>query len=126
MSIFILDDDSSILEIYIKVFEIMGFKVIDKAINGEEAVLKFHKFTKKPDYIIMDYHMPYKNGIEATEAILKIEKSAKIIIISGDSSVKEKVLASGAICFKVKPFDVFELIQQIKCCEEQERIHFEC
>lgn len=55
-----------------------------------------------------------------------LEVYNKIIIISGDSSVKEKVLASGAICFKVKPFNVFELIQQIKICEEQERIHVEC
>ncbi len=70
--------------------------------------------------------MPYKNGIEATKEILGLEKTAKIIIISGDSSMKEKALASGAICFKVKPFNVFELIQQIQVCEKQEKIRVEC
>jgi DNA-binding response OmpR family regulator len=126
MSVFIVDDDASVIEIYNKNFEMTGFKIIDNATNGEEAVVKFQKFIKKPDYIIMDYHMPYKNGIEATEAILELEKTTKIIIVSGDPSVKEKVLASGAICFKIKPFNVFELIQQIKYCEEQEKIRVEC
>ena len=74
----------------------------------------------------MDYHMPYKNGIEATKAILELEKTAKIIIVSGDPSVREKVLASGAICFKVKPFNVFEMILQIKFCKERQKIHVKC
>jgi DNA-binding response OmpR family regulator len=126
MSVFIVDDDTSVLEIYNKIFIMMGFKIIDNATNGEEAIIKFQKFIKKPDYIIMDYHMPYKNGIEVTKAILELEKTAKIIIVSGDPSVKERVLASGAICFKEKPFNVFELIQQIKFCQNQERLHIEC
>ena len=91
----------------------MGFNVIDIAKNGEEAVIKFQKFIIKPDFIIMDYHMPCKNGIEATKAILKIDKTAKIIIVSGDSSIKEIALTTGAICFMEKPFNIFELDQQI-------------
>ncbi|MFX0022466.1 MAG: response regulator [Candidatus Hermodarchaeota archaeon] len=122
MSFFIVDDDISVLEIYNKIFPMMGFNIIDNATNGEEAVIKFQKLIKKPDYIIMDYHMPHKNGIEATEAILELEKNAKIIIVSGDPSVKEEVLASGAICFKKKPFNVFEFIQQVKFCQNQKRM----
>jgi len=99
--------------LYKKVFEILGFIVIDMAKNGEEAVIKFQKFIIKPDLIIMDYHMPCKNGIEATKAILEIDKTAKIIIVSGDSSIKEIALTTGAICFKEKPFNIFELAQQI-------------
>ena len=57
--------------------------------------------------------MPCKNGIEATKAILKIDKTAKIIIVSGDSSIKEIALTTGAICFMEKPFNIFELDQQI-------------
>ena len=126
MNIFIVDDDNSILEIYNKVFVLNGFKIMDNASNGEEAVIKFQKFIKKPDFIIMDYHMPYKNGSEAIKAILEIDKTAKIVIMSGDLSIKEKALASGAICFKEKPFNISKIIQEINFCKNQKKIRVEC
>lgn len=126
MNIFIVDDDNSILEIFNKFFELDGFKIIGNASNGEETVIKFQKFIKKPDFIIMDYYMPYKNGIEATKAILEIDKTAKIVIMSGDISIKEKALASGAICFKEKPFNMSKIIQQINFCKNQKKIRVEC
>ena len=71
--IFIVDDDDSILKLYKKFLEFKGFDVIDHAYNGTEAVDKYLRFKNKPDLIIMDYHMPFKDGIEATKEILKID-----------------------------------------------------
>jgi len=123
---FVVDDDISILELYKKVLEMFGFTVVDTAKNGQEAVIKFQKFIIKPDLIIMDYHMPFKNGIEATQAILEIDKTAKIVIVSGDPSIKEKALASGAICFKEKPFNLSEISQQIYILKKQKKIRVKC
>ena len=103
----------SALELYQKFCEILGLTIIDKAKNGEEAINKFQKFITKPDLIVMDYHMPFKNGLEATQAILEIDKTAKIVIASGDPTIKQKALASGAICFTEKPFNLAQLYQQI-------------
>ncbi len=113
INIFVVDDNIITLELYKESFGFLGFNVIDTAINGEEAVSKFQKFIKKPDLIIMDYHMPCKNGIEATLAILEIDNSAKVIIVSGDSSIEEKALATGAVCFKEKPLNISELEKQM-------------
>jgi len=113
INIFIVDDNIITLELYKELFGLIGFNVIDIAKNGEEAVAKFQKFIIKPDLIIMDYHMPRKNGIEATQAILEIDNSAKVIIVSGDSSIKEKALATGAICFNKKPLNISELEKQM-------------
>ena len=126
IKIFIVDDEISILDINNKLFEINGFDVIATATNGEEAVNKYQKFIIKPDLIIMDYHMPYKNGIEATKAILEIDRMVKIVIISGDISVKEKALASGAIYFREKPFNISKIIQEINICINKKKIHVEC
>ena len=41
-----------------------GFKVVDKASNGKEAIEKFVSFSNKPDLILMDHRMPVKNGID--------------------------------------------------------------
>ena len=89
-----MDDDITVLELYKKTCGILGLEIIDIAKNGEEAVSKFQKFITKPDLIVMDYRMPGKNGLEATQAILKIDKTAKIAIVSGDPTIKQQVLAS--------------------------------
>ncbi|MFX1340805.1 MAG: response regulator transcription factor, partial [Promethearchaeota archaeon] len=83
--------------------------IIASAKNGVEAVNIFKNLSQKPDFILMDYIMPFKNGIEATEEILKLDPKAKIIIMSSDFSAKEKALSAGAICFseKVLPFKTF-------------------
>ena len=104
----------------------MGLNIIDKAKNGEEAVIKFQKFISKPDLIVMDYHMPGKNGLEATQAILDIDKTAKIVIVSGDSTIKQKVLASGAICFQKKPLKLAQLFQQINLFKNHLKTRVKC
>ncbi|MFX1570165.1 MAG: response regulator [Promethearchaeota archaeon] len=107
--IFIVDDDTSIIKLYKQFLELKGFNIIDYAQNGNEAVNKYLRFQNKPDLIIMDYHMPIKDGIEATKEILKIDGNVKIFLISGDCSIKKKALAAGAIDFKKKPFNLQEL-----------------
>jgi two-component system chemotaxis response regulator CheY len=93
--------------------EYKGFNVIDCAKDGNEAVNKYLKFKIKPDLIIMDYQMPYKNGIEATKEILKINGKMKIILISGDCSIKNEALNAGVISFKKKPFSLQELYSSL-------------
>ena len=74
----------------------------------------------------MDYHMPGKNGLEATQAILEIDKTAKIVIVSGDPTIKQKVLASGAICFKEKPFKLTQLYQHLNFFKNQIKSRVKC
>ena len=119
INVFIVDDDISVVEIYKKMCGILGLNIIDIAKDGEEAVSKFRKFITKPDLIVMDYHMPCKNGLEATQAILEIDETAKIVIVSGDSTIKQKELASGAICFKKKSFNVIKLNQHLNFFKEK-------
>lgn len=62
----------------------------------------------------MDYKMPIKNGVEATKEILKIDKNAKIIIISGDRSIKNEVFLAGAIYFIEKLVPIERMIENIE------------
>jgi len=113
INIFIVDDDTQLLKLYQLFLTFSGFSVIDSAINGEEAVTKFKNLQKKPDLIIMDFNMPIKNGIEATKEIVRIDKNAKIIIVSGEISIKEEAINVGAISFYKKPFNLTEFCQKL-------------
>ncbi len=101
-------------KIYYEIFKAYDYEIIDTALNGIEAVQKFQLFSKKPDFIIMDYRMPLKNGIEATKEIIALNSRTKIIFASADSSIKELALSSGAISFLEKPFDIDNLISLIE------------
>jgi DNA-binding response OmpR family regulator len=111
--IFLVDDDFLFVKLCTKFLEFKGLDVIDYAINGIEAVNKFLHFKNKPDLIIMDCHMPYKDGIETTIELLKLDGNIKIFLISGDPTIKKEALAAGALDFKEKPFNLQELYNTI-------------
>ena len=89
--------------------EIDNGEVIGEAENGNEAVLLYEKL--KPDLITMDLVMPEKGGIQAIEEIIRMDKSAIIIVISaiGQSNSMLEATEKGAKEFIVKPFKPDEL-----------------
>lgn len=113
-SIFIVEDDLSLQRLYEMMITTFGFKVVDKASNGKEAIEKFMSFSSKPDLILMDHRMPVKNGIDTAIELLKINNRTKIIFASADNSVNGRALEIGAAAFIKKPFTVVELHNEIK------------
>lgn len=113
-SILIVEDDLSLQRLYEIMITTFGFKVVDKASNGKEAIEKFMSFSSKPDLILMDHRMPVKNGIDTAIELLKINSHTKIIFASADNSVKGRALEIGAAAFIKKPFTMVELHNEIK------------
>ncbi len=113
-TIFLIDDDLSIMTLFDKFLTILGHEIVAKAYNGEEAVKLFHEFQKIPDLILMDHRMPKKDGLTATKEILRFNNNSKIIFISADYSIKDEALALGAKYFLEKPFKLEKLSQIIK------------
>ena len=89
--------------------EIDNGEVIGEAENGNEAVLLYEKL--KPDLITMDLVMPEKGGVQAIEEIIRMDKSAIIIVISaiGQDDLMLEATEKGAKEFIVKPFKPDEL-----------------
>jgi len=113
-TIFLIDDDSSIITLFDKFLTAIGHEIVAKAYNGEEAVKLFHEFRKAPDLILMDHRMPIKDGITAAKEILILNNTSKIIFLSADYSIKDKALALGAKYFLEKPFKLDELSKMIE------------
>ncbi len=113
-TIFLIDDDSSIIKLFEKFLTVLGHEIVAKAYNGEEAVKLFREFRNIPDLILMDHRMPKKDGLTATKEILRFNHSSKIIFISADYSIKDRALALGAKYFIEKPFKLDELSKMIE------------
>ena len=81
-----------------------GHEIIGEAENGLEAVELYRRL--KPELVTMDITMREKDGIEATEEILKLDPSAKIVMVTalGQENLLTKAIKLGVKDFVVKPF----------------------
>jgi len=98
-------DDAAFMRVSIKnMLSKHGYEVVGEAENGKVALQKFQELA--PDIVTMDITMPEMNGLESLKAILALQPTAQVIMISAmgqESMVREAVIA-GARGFIVKPF----------------------
>jgi len=117
INILIVEDNIPTQNLFRRILELSGFRVVDCADNGYEAVEKYKKLIRnsndKPDVILMDHHMPLKTGIDATKEIKKLNGNVKIIFTSGDTQIKKEAIAIGAVDFIEKPCDIAKMIKSI-------------
>jgi DNA-binding response OmpR family regulator len=88
--------------------------VVDSASDGEKG--SFLARTNDYDIIILDNHLPKKNGIEICKDIRESKKQVPIIILSvlDDTDQKVELLEAGADDYLTKPFSFYELMARIR------------
>jgi two-component system chemotaxis response regulator CheY len=57
-----------------------GWRVCDEARNGREVVDRFQKI--RPDLIVLDFHMPYMNGLDAARIITEHSPDIPILMVT--------------------------------------------
>ena len=89
-------------------------EVIAEADDGEDGLEK--ALSIKPDVIVMDLVMPKMTGVEATLAILKEWKDAKIVILTSylDNEKIYPVLEAGAKGYMLKTSSAEEILAAIR------------
>lgn len=113
--ILVVDDAPFIREIVKQILEFeKSYLLVGEAENGLRAVEEAVKH--KPDLILMDIVMPEMSGIKATEEILKLLPSTKIVAFTtmAESEIQKKALNAGCLGFMKKPFSKEELLNYLK------------
>ena len=113
--ILIADDEQDILEILSFNLKAKGF-LVETATNGILAIEKAKAF--KPDLIILDVMMPFKNGVEACRELRLNPDFHQTLIIFltalNDESSEIKGLESGADDYLAKPIRPNALISKVQ------------
>ena len=117
-----IEDDAAMGQFLKAVFNAQGFTV-DWAGDGIEGLSLARKL--RPDLVILDLLMPYKNGFEVLRELKSHPdtRPVPVIILSSNSREEDivKALNAGADDFVVKPFRARELVARARKVLEQAR-----
>ncbi|MBF0515841.1 MAG: PAS domain S-box protein [Nitrospirae bacterium] len=111
--ILIAEDDEFLRNVTSLVLTRAGYDVIAAA-DGEEAVKLYSE--NKVDLVMMDIIMPKMNGKAAYDKMVKINKDAKVIFVSGytDDYLESKLIKDDHFNYITKPVDVVKFLAQVK------------
>ena len=109
-SILIVDDEEIIRDFLSEVLEDFDITI---ACDGDEAIDRLKE--KRFDLILTDLRMPKVSGEEVVKAARDLDPEAKVIVISGYSSLYtvSQSVNYGAFAFLSKPFSIKELMQTV-------------
>lgn len=108
--ILIIDDDTELLTMLQKFFEIRRYEVMT-AVNGMEGL---KKAGLQPDIILLDVNMPLVDGIEVCRRI-RDKVACPILFLTARAEEQDRVngLLSGGDDYILKPFSLKELDARI-------------
>jgi len=104
--IMIVDDEPTIQQLLKIIIEDMGFEVVMQALNGESALKAYGSLDPKPDIIIIDHRMPIMSGLELAQKVLQMNPAQKVLFLTADDTVKDKVRGLGITAFLEKPAEI--------------------
>ena len=112
--ILIADDEKEIINVILTILEDEKYSNIDKALDGEQAILEFNE--KKHDLIITDIVMPKRNGIDVLRHVKAVSPNSQVIIITANADKDSAITAVklGAYDYIEKPLDLYALSRIVK------------
>lgn len=120
-NVLVVEDEEDVLKIFSEQLKLWGYNpVIAK--NGEEGLSKFKE--APVDLVISDIKMPGMDGIALLHEILKLDKQAIVILVTGYPSIDTAVqsMKDGAYDYLTKPLHIGELKIRIERALEKKRL----
>jgi CheY-like chemotaxis protein len=110
--ILVVDDDVPIQVLMQNLLREFGFQPVTAG-SGDKA-LEVIREGLRPDLVLVDMNMPGMSGADAIRALRAELADVPIVILSGERVAPNELQALGAAGAVQKPFDVAELVTQIR------------
>jgi PAS domain S-box-containing protein len=114
-TILLVDDDDSVRDVGTQMLVEYGYRVIT-ASNGREALEIYSARRETISLVILDLFMPEMGGKECLRALLRMDPKVSVLVASGFTQNGQiaEALDSGARGFIGKPFDIPQLLEEIR------------
>ncbi len=108
MKLLIVEDDENIASLLKRGFEEEEY-IVEVAYDGEDG--EYLATTNEYDVIILDWMLPFKDGIEILQSLKQHNIHTPTIMLTAKDSIEDKVegLTTGADDYLSKPFSFQEL-----------------
>lgn len=114
--ILVVDDEDTNLRLITAMLQQSGYKSV--ATLADATGLEHQLQAQPPDLIILDVHMPDRNGFELLQVLQPwiVNEHLPVLVVTGDISLvaRHRALALGARDFLTKPFDLTELALRVR------------
>ncbi len=118
MKVLVVDDSRIIRNGLSNILKFLGHEIVGEASTGYEAITMYKEFV--PDLVTMDISMPMrrgiKDGIQALESIMELNKYATVIMITshGEEELVLNAIKSGAKGYILKPITEEKVINSLE------------
>ncbi|MDP1657814.1 MAG: response regulator [Methylotenera sp.] len=110
-SILLVDDDRLILSTLTSGLTRAGYQVSSaESVDAAEVWLN----NNEPDLVILDVRMPDRDGLELTNQLDEFQIPFILLTAYSEQDVIQRVVATGAMGYLVKPVDITQLIPAIE------------
>jgi putative two-component system response regulator len=114
--IVVIDDEDANVRLIRGMLRHAGYRFVT-SLNDARG-LEQHVATAPPDLVILDLHMPHRDGFSVIEALqpLIVTEYLPVLVVSGDGSseARRRALALGARDYLTKPFDLTEMTLRVR------------
>jgi CheY-like chemotaxis protein len=112
--ILVVDDDPSVLRSYGRLLRRSGYETVTD--DGGPGLLDRLAGHRDSDLLILDYRMPYQDGLSVLEGLRAGGHAPKTILISAyaNDEVRQRAVRLGVEMILEKPVDVCRLRQSIQ------------
>ena len=119
-TVFVIDDDPSVLKSLGRLLKSLGF---DTETFASAELFLARKHYDGAGCIVLDVRMPGLSGMDLQDELSRADYSMPIIFITGHGNIPMSVQAmkKGAVNFLAKPFDDEELLQAVREAIEKDR-----
>jgi two-component system response regulator FixJ len=116
-TVYLLDDDSSILKSTGRLLDSAGWKV--QAFTDPIAFLE-QAARHCPDVAVIDILIPQMNGLEVQTQLRRLSPSTRVIVLTAkdDPSVRRTAMNAGASAFFIKGVESSEFLAGVKAAAE--------
>ena len=106
----LVDDDAGVRGASRRMFELMGFRVLEAA-NGRQGAELFERHAREVRVVLLDMTMPEMGGEETFRELRRVREDVAVILTSGYNEIEatRRFISKGLAGFLQKPFTPDEL-----------------
>ena len=122
--ILIADDNEQITSILSNYAQKEGFEPI-VALDGEEAIAKFNKYSAEIQIILLDVMMPKKDGLEVLTEMRARNIVTPTLMLTAKTEIDDRVagLDAGADDYLTKPFAMKEFLARVRAMTRRKTVY---